>query len=563
MTMHNHYQLLPMYSATYPMKMLFMIARQLGKSTNLAASNIIRSSCLPFYHSLLIQPRFDQIVRFNSTIYQPMAESCIMQKEFISDAELRRQGLKKYRNGSITILSHMFLSPSKLRGISGASFVCADEVQDINRDFLPIVQETMSASEHWATLMETGTPTTTDTTLGLEWEESSQAEWIIKCQHCGYYNIPNPVHDVQKMIGKNGAICAKCGKDVNPVFGKYVPAHPDRHLTFAGYHISQTIHPMHCMNPRKWPDILTKIEQYPEMQLYNEVFGWPYDRSVVPLTRKDVLDSRNGHKYKTSDDIPGDLSRRYRYLVVGIDWDGGGSLSVSFTNVTVCGLRKASNVIDCIYGERIKKGQKAKDVARHIMGIIEKVNPDLVAYDAGGAGFLYRQIMIEEGFNEQVSIPFKYCSPSSGAVIRYHKGIRDDNAYYYSIDKSRSLSILIEAVKARAVTNPWFDEKNDNAEPLELLSLIEMPKVTQTGDTVYLIGKKPGVPDDYAHALNFACAAIWDHFHNYPKLGDRYDTASLVEEEAVSAEESTWTDPDEWQQYVDEINGPVMTPGGF
>lgn len=444
-----------------------------------------------------------------------------------------------------------------------ANGICSYNCQDINRDFLPIVQETMSASEHWATLAMAGTPTTTDTTLGLEWEESSQAEWVTKCQHCNHYNIPNPRQDIVKMIGKNGSICAKCGRPLNPIYGNYVHAYPDRQFTYPGYHISQTIHPMHCMNPRKWPDLLYKVEKYSEMALYNEVFGWPYDISVVPLTKKDVLESRNKHNYDKPEDIPNNLRDSYRYISVGIDWDGGGALSVSFTNIAVCGLRNNSNVIDCIYGERIKKGKKAKDVSRYIMGILDKVQPDIVGYDAGGAGFLYRQIMIEEGFNELLSIPFKYSSPSSGDVIRYHKGVRDDNAYYYSIDKSRSLSILIEAVKAKAVTNPWFEDNDDTVEPLELLALIEMPKTTATGDTVYLIGKKSGVPDDYAHALNFGCAAIWDHFNNYPKLGDRYDTSALVEDEELQKKEELWDDLSDWSKYLGEINGPTFTPGGF
>ena len=42
-----------------------------------------------------------------------------------------------------------------------------------------------------------------------------------------------------------------------------------------------------------------------------------------------------------------------------------------------------------------------------------------------------------------------------------------------------------------------------------------------------LIIKKPGVPDDFAHAVNFGCSQIWDHFGAYPKLGSRYDASIL------------------------------------
>lgn len=43
------------------------------------------------------------------------------------------------------------------------------------------------------------------------------------------------------------------------------------------------------------------------------------------------------------------------------------------------------------------------------------------------------------------------------------------------------------------------------------------------GSDVVLIGKKPGVPDDFAHAVNFAVMAIFERNHCYPVLGERYN----------------------------------------
>lgn len=755
MTLDKHYQLLPMYAVQYPEKMLFMVARQLGKSTNFNSASVIRSMCLPFYHTLIIQPRFEQIQRMNNTIYLPMAQACTIYSDFISKHDLERLALKKFKNGSMTLMSNMYVSADKIRGVSGVSLCAIDECvaedtqiqvvlgsgdvhhkavkdivqgdivrsfhdrkivdsvvvrdaslrgvrpcykvttesgasisctynhklptpngpirlcdlinkdildrrairhknvgfpkqysiagcvditcvrntgrelytersmrdiisitrkwntcliscddsglfedkivsieidgvkpvydievtgthnyilgnglcscncQDINNDFIPIVVETMSASELWASLMMTGTPLTTDTTLGLQWDMSSQAEWVIKCDHCSYYNIPNPTNDLEKMIGKNGCICAKCGKAINPINGCYVHAIPGRQYTFPGYHVSQTIHPLHCQNPRKWMDLLGKVNTYSSQKLYNEVFGWPYDISVMPLTRADVLASRNRHKCSDYNDIKDSDIAGYRYISVGIDFDGGGALSMSYTNVAVCGLRQNSNVIDCIYGKRFPKGRRAKEVADTIMEIVNKVNADVIAYDAGGAGFIYRQIMADAGMEERFTMPFKYSSPSSGDVIKFHKGNRDDNSYYYSIDKSRSLAVIIEAVKNAAVTNPWFDEKDPDPVPMELLSLIEQPKETASGGVIYLIGRKSSAPDDYAHALNFACSAIWDHFRSYPKLGIRYEISQDNDEYADSTDiQEVWDDPSAWDEFT-QASGPLYTPGGF
>jgi hypothetical protein len=54
----------------------------------------------------------------------------------------------------------------------------------------------MSANINHGYTIFAGTPTTTDTTCGIIWSQSSQAEWIIKCTHCNYFNIPNPEQDL-------------------------------------------------------------------------------------------------------------------------------------------------------------------------------------------------------------------------------------------------------------------------------------------------------------------------------------------------------------------------------
>ena len=162
------------------------------------------------------------------------------------------------------------------------------ESQDIEYEFLDIGNEMMSASIFWGFARYTGTPKTTDTTLALLWNRSSQAEWVIRCEHCNKFNIPNPEQDLLKMIGKRGPVCAKCGQPVFPKNGGYVHARPERQLSFPGYHISQTVHPLHILSQAKWNRLLDKIENYAPLALYNEVFGWPYDAATSPLTMSDL-----------------------------------------------------------------------------------------------------------------------------------------------------------------------------------------------------------------------------------------------------------------------------------
>ena len=574
MNLSEHYQMLPMFKVRMPRKTLFMIARQLGKSTSSCADTIIRSSCLPYFHTLMLQPRFDQVQRLNSTVLIPLLKGSPF-SQFIPNEELRKFALKRFNSNSLILLEHCFSSVERVRGASNIACIKLDEVQDIDHSFIPVIRETMSASRLWGFVIATGTPKTTDTTLGLEWSECSQAEWVTRCTHCNYQNLPHPDHDLKKMIGLNGCICAKCGKLLNPINGTYVHAYPERSGIYAGYHVSQIIHPMHCLNPVKWSELLAKLKDYNEQMAYNEVFGWPYDNSVVPLTFNDLLKARNESRWSTPRDIPGDIKKKYRALSLGLDFDGGGALSDSFTSIAIVGLRKNSDVLDCLYAERIDKGHKVAAVCRYIMSWVQALGPDFVAYDAGGAGFVYKEMLEQEYCPVDKMIPYKYTSPGSGDIIRFHKGIRDDNSLYYSIDKSRSLAVIIEAIKAGKVTVPWFEDKATEFKHntiLDLLALVENPTLTRTNDPVYLIGRKAGIPDDFAHALNFACSAIWDKARAYPKLGRRYTTDSLDSRTLLSEGIGDITEEDRWLTSVDDdiFRGALdygaavyHNPGGF
>ena len=171
--------------------------------------------------------------------------------------------LRVFNNGSMCFAEHAFESVDRLRGISAIATTTWDEVQDIEYDFLDVGNEMMSASLFWGFARYFGTPKTTDTTLALLWDRSSKAEWVIKCPACNHMNIPNPEQDLVKMIGK---LCAKCGRAIYPQ-GIFM------HLLivlslFPGYHISQTIHPLHMATDAKWQRLLDKVESYTEMSLF-------------------------------------------------------------------------------------------------------------------------------------------------------------------------------------------------------------------------------------------------------------------------------------------------------
>ena len=78
-----------------------------------------------------------------------------------------------------------------------------------------------------------------------------------------------------------------CGTPVFPKNDGYVHTRQERQLSFPGYHISHTIHPLHILSQDKWNTLLDKIENSAPLALYNKVFGWPCDAVTSPFTMSD------------------------------------------------------------------------------------------------------------------------------------------------------------------------------------------------------------------------------------------------------------------------------------
>lgn len=560
LTLDLHYQFAPMFNTIYPRQQTWMTGRQVGKTWQVSASEAIRGSFIPFYDILHIQPRDQQRTRYHSTILKPLLESSPIVKELIRKSELNKVLLKQFNSGSFLYLGTAYASADALRGISGCAQVVIDEQADVDYDFIPVIRQVMSANLQYGYSIYAGTPTTTDTTCGILWDKSSQAQWIIKCDHCNHWNIPNPEQDLEKMLGKFGLICAKCGKDIHPRDGGYIHAIPDRQFTFPGYHISQTIHPLHLTidpitgQPRKWFDLLAKVNTYTKLKLYNEVYGWPYDESINPLTLKDLVNAQHDIDIKYLSQIAG-MRHKYRCLAIGIDWDGGGAQSQSYTAACIAGLRTDSARIDILYGKRWSKSTSPNQQAQQILKWVQLVEPQILAHDNGGAGFVRMQILKQKGLLtfQIVPVPFTYCGPKKGDVISFDKAQQQYDYYNYTLDKSRSLAVLIQAIKDTSVRLPKFNVEDNQQLPYDFLALKEDPRSTIGNKVVVFITRKPGVPDDWAHAVNFACSALWHRFHIYPMLGEKYDTTLLAEND------NNFSPRSQMQQFINAIhNRPIL-----
>lgn len=455
-----------------------------------------------------------------------------------------------------------------------ANGILSKNCQDMNWEFIPIIEECMSASINWGYSIYTGTPKTTDNTLSLLFQRSSQAEWLVPCDACGHFNIPNPEHDLIKMIGKHGPICAKCGKPINIRKGGWVHAYPDRALTFPGFHLAQVCHALHSINDNKWRRLVHKVETLPETTLQNECFGWPFDDATTPLTLNDLIAAEydptdqygNVIDIKTPADVK-KVANMYSYITVGCDWGGGSAISDSYTAFAVIGLRNDRQTIDVLYTERIPKGVTPTDEARIILNWISGSGANAFAFDNGGAGFVRTEIMKQEGLMNIAGLticPQQYGPPSGGDVMKLSKAQREKDYTYYVTDKSRSLAMCIAGIKSKRIRLRRFNHEDENEPIRDFLALIEDPREMRGRDAVILISRKAGRPDDMAHAVNFACCQLEDHLGAHLPIGRRYDTSriALSEEEEDEIVYGPRGDFDRFQDAI-SANCAIIEPDDY
>ena len=518
MSMELHFQFAPMFSFAQPQKSLWVCGRQVGKSYGLTAQTILRCGTMPSFHTLTIQPRGDQVLRYDQTILRPMLRDCVLKDKLFDNKSVQNVAVKELKNGSFIYLDYCFMDPGRIRGLSGLSAVNVDEAANIEWGFIPIIEETMSASKRFGFTQFTGTPLTTDGTLGMAWSLSSQGEWVIRCQACGKDNVSSVAQDLLKMIGPESLWCAKCQKplDARPPHGRYIHARPDRLETFAGRHISQVIHPLHYLYKAKWRKLLDKQANYGKMKFYNEVLGESCDESAKLLTPSDLR--RCMSKFDGSLEQAKRARRFYEGVAIGVDWSGGGALEHSFTAVAALGFRAGSDVLDCIYHKKLPQGATPEDEAQFVLQLMVELEAVYIAHDYGGAGYLRETLLRQAGVPDQRIVPFTYVYSTSQDVIKYNEPL-GGSRYSYSIDKARSLAVMCAMVRAGKITFPK-EPDSTFGELEDFLNLTEIPKELPRGGTMYVISKRPMTSDDMAHAVNYAASAIWHTRQSYPNLAD-------------------------------------------
>lgn len=528
--MDTHFPMAPMFDIgpNIPRRSIWKCARQTGKSTSQAYQGLALSVIIPYFNTLFVTPLFEQIRRFSTNYMRPAIQESLIRNLIVEKTGHTTESVLQRtlpHNQSTMFFSFAYLDAERTRGIN-ADRVCFDEVQGIDREFIPIIVESMSASP-WRLEQYVGTPLSKANTMEYLWRESSQGEWAIPCRACSYTNVMAYSHDLLKCLGLKGLICAKCGKAINTEEGYWLHLRPERRFLCVGRHAPQCIFPMHCRNDVKWAELLYKRERdFPKFMMECMAESWDVGSQLVSLSdvqRACQLPWRN-----TWDDFMHHMpTRNYQLKLIAIDWSGGGADQTSLTAIAAIGVRY-DGVIEVGWMKHYPHSTNWMDDAQRVLSIYRQGGFHFVVSDHGGAGEGREQLLIHAGFPIDKLIPITYVHTSGDkALMVYNKPQSANVRTSYSLDKVRSLLYHCELIRQGYVLFPQYESCRDNLE--DYLALVEETVAHPRGSDVYLISKADGVPDDMAHAINMGTCAAYYYLQRWPNIGDKLRVAFTPE----------------------------------
>ncbi len=544
-TLQDHFPFEPIFDFYLPPRRIFKSARQVAKTTSAACSIVAQSIARSYFKTLVVTPLSETVKRFSSNYVKPFIEGSPLRDRIVDQHSHRRVLQRSYRNGSINFFQYAFRDCDRIRGIS-SHYNVFDEIQDLDYDFIPIINETMSGSPFGGTLeLYNGTPKTRENTIEMLWGDSSQGEWLLPCPRCHYDNIPSLACDLDGMIGpyredisaaSPGLICRRCRRPIDPRGGMWYHGRPELRNEFPGYHIPQIIMPMHCFNPDKWLLLTSKQAggyEFTPAKFYNEVCGESYDSGARLVTLDDLKNAcLLGHDNEFRQALA--KSNNYRLKLLAVDWGGGGLKGTSWTVMTVLGWN-SGHTVDVLFSLKSLTPHDRDGEAQTCLDMLKIFKADYLVHDFAGTGSYREQYVINAGFPLDRIIPINYVGPTSKAIMKYQKPLESGQRGYYQVDKARSLALTCQLIKHRQIRFFNYDFVSSSQRGLlqDFLALVEDKVDSRAGRDIYRILRNPQLSDDFAQTVNFGICGVFHLTRNWPNVAEttRY---------AVTAAEEDW-----------------------
>lgn len=521
-SLKDHFPFEPLFRKNLTKRTLYKCGRQVAKSTSIAASGVLRCAGQSWLSMLYVTPLSTQIRRLSSLYVKPFINHSLLKPVLVDNGCVQTVYLREFSNASLMHFSFAYLDVERVRGIM-CDWINFDEVQDMDWEYIPIILESKSASSLGLSCY-TGTPKSLDNTIEALWRDSSQAEWVTKCEACGYHSVAGVNYDLLKMLGKTTVVCARCSKPIQPRNGFWrhfrEPSREDTSGMMFGYHVPQAIMPMHYEDVDKWKELLAKSEGrmgYGKSKFFNEVLGESCDLGLTLVTETDIIAaSKLGNTKNEFVEACRQLSKS-KLRIMGVDWGGGGAEGTSFTVVVLLGLNPAKNGrIDCYYAERFPLSLSRDAEIATILDYFRRSGCHFIAHDYGGAGDVREAILVQAGMPLERIVNVAYTVAPKRNIFYWEAPVHGEVRGYFGLDKPRSLVLQAYCIKGGLITLPEYESSKDVTS--DLLNLIEERKEVPRASDLVLIRRRPKFPDDFSHALNYGCVAMWHKEQRWPDL---------------------------------------------
>ena len=482
-----------MYDSEYVPDFIVVAGRQVGKSLNLSRSEMLDMVSVPELQLLYVAPLEQQTRRYATLYLNEAIQSCpvarmLQMREFegvLSDSKIMKAvSHQSLANGAGIQLTYAKTSPDRARGIF-ADRIDFDEIQDQLVDNVPIISQSLKSSK-WGVRKFTGTAKTMDNTIEQLWQKSSMCEWLMKCEHCNHWNVPNKDGRAMDMIQLPGVCCVHCGRVLNVRNGVWVPYHRDRMGLFRGYHMPQIILPFMVERDENWAKILRDKENLTEATFTQECLGISESAGARLITPDDI---KRQSTLPFTDEIQKRMDR-YAQTFMGVDW--GGAEEASFTVGVVIGIRFDGR-IDVLYAMRFH-GVDPDTIFEEIAKTYNFYDCEIVACDYG-LGIHNNQIL-----HNRFGLNVVQMSLVKQNLMLEKKGLKNGEERW-AVDKTQALRTLFYAIKYGRVYFPPYDSFRKFTD--DLLSPYE--HVTDVGGITHMMYlRNPAQPDDFCMALVFA-----------------------------------------------------------
>jgi hypothetical protein len=455
-------------------RIVLRASRQVEKTTFLVNSIIYYAMEFPGSHILVVCPRMAQARVLSKSRLQdvinrsPFVARCLLGQMprhlAVNDLHLA--------NGTVVYFRASYHSPDSSRGID-ADFLFVDEHQDIAAGDLPILEESLSHSQHRGVVL-TGTPKLIDNHLEGAMSHSTAHEFKVPCHGCRQGVLLD-----EHCLGPQGPQCPRCLAAIDVRMGQWVARNPQS--TWGdGFWIN------HLMVPWiNYAELLERQRTYDPARFRNECLGLPSALGDHLVTREDIEAcctaigmTDGGHLAR---------SQYPNRLVGGIDWGGG---ATSHTVMTVGYLDDHYRF--CVVAmKRLVACEHPDQVLTDVSELCRHFQLRFVAADGGGNGNVYNR-MLYERLRQQCAVYAIHYSADGPPH-------QDGCLLTWPIGRSASIGAVFSRIKKRTLLLPKIDEMSPFVSDFTCV-LAEYDDYHRTLKFVH----PDGQTDDAVHATNYA-----------------------------------------------------------